>query len=136
MTTVPKTNNCYENLMIISIEESLSTLVEQSRHLINNFLAKKHNLEKDQIPCNVEIFSKALESLLGDGTKFLEFLIMKRFNEKIGNIFQLEDGEICNYMMAATEFSKKIVELMELEKKSQILSIDDQKQEVIQNEHL
>ena len=61
---------------------------------------------------------------------------MKRFNEKIGNIFQLEDGEICNYMMAATEFSKKIIELLELDKKGQLLSNENQKQEATQNEPL
>ena len=122
MTTLPKSSNCYEKIMMNAIEESLSTIGEQSKNLIYKYLLQSHSLEKDQIPCNIEVFSHALENLLGNGAKFLEFLIMKRFNEKIGNIFKLEDGEICNYMMAATDFSKKIIELVECEKKEQLPS--------------
>ena len=122
MSNLPKSRNCYENIMMNAIEESLSTLGEQSKDLIYKYLAQSHCLEKDQIPCNVEVFSQALENLLGNGAKFLEFLIMKRFNEQIGNIFKLEDGEICNYMMAATDFSKRIIELVECEKKKELPS--------------
>ena len=125
MPNIPKTGNCYERLMMNAIDESLSTLGEPAKNLIYNFISKQHCLKKDQIPCNVEVFANALESILGNGAKFLEFLIMKRFNEKIGNIFQLEDAEVCNYMMAATEFSKKIIELVELEKSGQFLPNDE-----------
>ena len=134
MSTVPRFHNNYEKIMMNAIDESLSTLGEQSKNLIYKYLSERYCLEKDQIPTNVEVFTNALENILGNGAKFLEFLIMKRFNEKIGNIFQLEDAEICNYMIAATEFSKKIIELVKLEKKCQFLSNDNQKQEATQNE--
>ena len=105
-----------------AIEESLSSLGEQTKNIIYMYLEKKHSIEKNQIPSNLEVFVTALESILGNGAKFLEFIIMKRFNEKIGNIIEFEDDEIGDYMMAATEFSKRIIELVELEKKGQLLS--------------
>ena len=125
MANVQKSNNFYEKNMMNSIEESLSTLGEQTKNIIYKYLEKKHCIEKNQIPSNVEVFVNALESILGNGAKFLEFIIMKRFNEKIGNIIEFEYGEIGDYMKVATEFSKRIIELVELEKKGQLLSFDD-----------
>ena len=103
--------------MLQSIDESLSSLGDKSRDLIYNYLEKSLCLERTQLPCNIEAFVCCLEDIFGNGAKFLEFLIMKKFNQKIGGIFKLEDNEITNYMSAATDFSKKIIELMESENK-------------------
>jgi len=125
MATVQKSNNRYEKIMMDAIEECLSSLGEETRFFVYNYISKSHCIEKNQIPSNLEAFVKALESVLGDGAKFLEFLIMKRFNKKIGNMGEFEDWEIGDYMMAATVFSKKIIEFVEIEKKKQCLSIDE-----------
>ena len=125
MAAVQKSNNLYEKTMMDSIEECLSSLGEETKFFVYSYFTKNYCIEKNQIPSNLEAFVNALENVLGDGAKFLEFLIMKRFNKKIGNVNEFEDFEMGEYMIAATEFSKKIIEFVAIEKKNRNLSVDE-----------
>lgn len=63
----------------------------------------------------IEGFKNALDAILGLGANFVESLIMKRVQCKLGNLFDLEDKsiDVSEYMESATVFSKKMVELVQ-----------------------
>ena len=106
----------FEKLMLEAIDESLSSLGDKSKDLIYFHLEQNLSIDRANLPTNIEAFANALEEIFGNGAKFLEFLIMKKFNQKIGCIFKLEEDETSFYVTAATDFSKKIIELLALEK--------------------
>ncbi len=103
----------FEMIMVNAIDEALSSLGEKSKELIFFHLEQDFALKKSAIPSNLEIFADAIEEIFGAGAKFLEMLIMKRLTEKVGGFFRLEEAEMGDYLIAATDFSKKIMELFQ-----------------------
>ena len=72
----------FERLLLEAVDESLSSLGESSKQAIYYHLEKTFNVEKQEIPENVESFASALERIFGVGAIFIETMIMGRLSKK------------------------------------------------------
>ncbi len=73
-----------EKLLIQAVDEGLSSLGDSSKQAIYFHLDTTFNIKKEQIPQKVEAFVAAIEKIFGIGANFIEILIMRKLDEKIG----------------------------------------------------
>lgn len=73
-----------ERLLIQAVDEGLSSLGDSSKQAIYFHLDTTFNIKKEQIPQKVEAFVAAIEKIFGIGANFIEILIMRKLDEKIG----------------------------------------------------
>jgi len=78
-------NRCFEELLLESVDEGLSSLGESVKRAVYNNLKKTFKIEKHTIPHRIDKFANAIEKLFGDGAKLLEIQMMKRLYEKVGH---------------------------------------------------
>lgn len=83
----------FEKLLLLAVDQALSSLGESSKQAIYFYLDKNFSIEKQEIPNKIEPFKEALEEVFGVGASFLEVLIMKRLYETIGGNFQWKESE-------------------------------------------
>jgi len=81
-------NRSFERLLFEAVEEALSSLVESAKQAIYFHLEKSFDVKKKEIPYKIEAFAEAIEKIFGLGASFLEILIIKKFYEKIGGVFE------------------------------------------------
>ena len=74
----------FEMILLEAVDECLSSLGESSKQAIYYHLEKGFNIQKQDIPCNIEAFIFAVEKIFGIGANFLEALILKGLYEKTG----------------------------------------------------
>jgi hypothetical protein len=74
----------FEKLLLEAVDEGLASLGESSKQAIYFHLEKGFNVQKQEIPCNIEAFILAVEKIFGIGANFLEALILKGLYEKTG----------------------------------------------------
>ena len=110
-TRIMQPTSTFDAAMLSAIDEALGSLGEKSRETIFFHLERKYDLKRNEIPSNLENFASVIETIFGPGAKFLELLIMKKFQEKIGGIFKMDEADHAEYIIAAADFSKRIVEL-------------------------
>jgi len=79
----------FRKILLIAVEESLSSLGESSKQAIFYHLQDSFEIEKEQIPENLTKFTEALEKIFGPGASYLEKLITQQLHEKLG--LDLED---------------------------------------------
>ena len=70
-------------ILLMAIDESLSSLGDSARQAIYYHLESSFNLKKAEIPEKIEVFSKVIEDIFRDGAKLLEIQIMRNLHEKI-----------------------------------------------------
>jgi len=75
--------NEFNELLLTSIDEALSTFGESVKTSIYFHLKNTFSLPKHEIPLRIEDFSDSLERIFGLGARHLEILIMKNLNKKI-----------------------------------------------------
>jgi hypothetical protein len=78
------TKSSFEKILLEAIDEGLEALGASSKQAIYFHLEKGFNIQKQEIPSNVEAFALAVEKLFGIGANFLEALILKGLYEKTG----------------------------------------------------
>lgn len=78
----------FETLLLLAVDQALSSLGESSKHAIYFYLDRNFSIEKHEIPNKIESFKEALEDVFGVGASFLEVMIMKQLYETIGGNFQ------------------------------------------------
>lgn len=78
----PKPN--FNEMLLASIDEALSSLGENVAAAIYFHVEKTFNLKQLEIPQRIKDFSEALEKIFGLGARTLELLCMKKLHEKIG----------------------------------------------------
>ena len=88
---MPKKN--FERLLLEAVDEGLSSLGESSKEAIYFHLRRSFNIKKREIPYKIEAFAYAIEKIFGLGASFLETLILKRLNEKVGGGFRWHRAE-------------------------------------------
>lgn len=76
--------NNFDKVLLDAVEESLSSLGDSPKQAILFHLESSFNIKKEHIPENLTEFTKALEKIFGPGATYLEKLISKRLNEKLG----------------------------------------------------
>lgn len=67
-------------------------LGDSSKQAILFHLETSFQLKKENIPNNLTEFKKALEGIFGPGAAYLEKVIVKRLNEKLGLEFEEDSG--------------------------------------------
>lgn len=85
--------NDFERLLLLVVDQALSSLGESSTQAIYFYLDKSFSIEKQEIPRKIGPFKEALEEVFGDGASFLEVLIMKRLYETIGGNLQWKESQ-------------------------------------------
>jgi len=79
--------NEFNKLLLEAVDEGLYSMGESSKLAVYFHIEKNFNIRRDEIPCRIEDFARAMESIFGLGAHFLEILIMKRLHERIGGGF-------------------------------------------------
>jgi hypothetical protein len=116
----------FEKLLVEAVDEALTSLGESSKQAIYFHLDENFSIKKDEIPCKIENFAKAIEKTFGFGAEFLEVLIMKHLCRKVGTAFECHESKdftFIQYVTAAkrsfeqksTETTEEIVECGEIE---------------------
>jgi hypothetical protein len=73
----------FNELLLESIDETLSSLGESPKTAIYSYLEKSFDIKKQEIPNKTSAFSTALRKLFGSGAKHLEVLTMQKFYVKL-----------------------------------------------------
>jgi hypothetical protein len=74
----------FNEMLLASIDEALSSLGENIAAAIYFHLEETFKIKRLEIPQRIKDFSEALEKIFGLGAKTLELLCMKKLHEKIG----------------------------------------------------
>jgi hypothetical protein len=94
----------FEELLLESVDEGLSSLGETCKQAIYFHLEKKFKLHKQDIPFRIEDFTEAMENIFGVGAKVLEIRIMKNLFQNMGYPFPYFRPRTQKYL----EFTKYI----------------------------
>lgn len=108
------TDKSFQKLFLGAIDSAFSSLGESAKQSIYFHLESEFKIAKEEIPCRLEDFEKGLEKIFGEGSRFLEILIMKKLHEEMGsegNILRWDEGRefsFADYVKAAEQhFSQK-----------------------------
>ena len=105
-----------ERLLIQAVDEGLSSLGDSSKQAIYFHLDKSFNIKKEQIPQKIEAFVAAIEKIFGVGANFVEVLIMRKLDEKIGQESSSRPSKDVTFNDYIAALKKNLVGTMESEK--------------------
>jgi hypothetical protein len=77
----------FNELLLSSIDETLSALGANSKDAIYRHLEKNFQTHKQDIPTHFDEFAAALEALFRIGSKQLEVMIIQRLHNKMKNVY-------------------------------------------------
>jgi len=86
----------FEELLVEAVDDGLSVLGDSAKQSIYYHLEKSFNVKKEEIPGRMTAFTQAIENIFGVGANFIEILIMKKLNEKVGGSFKCNESEGLN----------------------------------------
>jgi hypothetical protein len=98
------------------VDEGLSSLGDSSKQAIYFHLDKSFNIKKEQIPQKIEAFVAAIEKIFGIGANFVEVLIMRKLDEKIGQESSSRPSKDVTFNDYIVALKKNLVGTMESEK--------------------
>jgi hypothetical protein len=81
----------FEEILLEATDDALAALGDSARQSIYFHLERKFKIARSQIPYRLEDFEEGLERIFGEGSQFLEVLIMKKLYERIGSPLKLDD---------------------------------------------
>jgi len=94
----------FDKLLLDAVDEGLSSMGESSKQAIYFHLEKSFNIKRQEIPRKIKVFEHSMEKIFGLGANFLEILIMKRINAKVGEHIKWhrsQDLTLTEYVAAA-----------------------------------
>jgi len=100
----------FEEILLESIDEALSSLGESVKESIYFHLKDKFKISREEIPWRIRDFAEGLEKIFGFGARFLEILIMKRLYARIEQPLEWNESEefiFVNYVEAARRSFQK-----------------------------
>ena len=95
----------FEQVLLETIEEALSTLGENAKKSIYFHLQHKFLIAKQDIPYKIDDFSDALEKIFGISARKLEILIMAKLQQKIKAFYKWEGP---NWLVPELTFSQYV----------------------------
>jgi hypothetical protein len=98
--------NNFREILLAAVDESLSSLGDSPKQAILFHLECSFKIKKERIPENITEFTKALEKIFGPGALYLEKLIVKRINEKLG--LEFEEAESWNLLEYVKDVRKRL----------------------------
>jgi hypothetical protein len=96
----------FDRVLIDAICEGLSSLGNSPREAIFRNLEVSFQIEKEQIPLNLVEFRKALETIFGPGTPYLERIIVNRLCKKLG--LNIGDLETNNFVVCVEDLRRQL----------------------------
>ena len=94
----------FEELLLESVDEGLSSLGETCKQAIYFHLEKEFKLNKRDIAFRIKDFAEAIENIFGVGAKLLEIRIMKNLFKNMGYPFPYSRPRAQEYL----EFTRYI----------------------------
>ena len=82
----------FDSILLEAIDETLLTYGEETKSAFFEYLQKALHIPKRKIPLRIDAFSKALEDLFGQGSRFFEIHILKNLHSKIGVVWELKSS--------------------------------------------
>jgi ribulose kinase len=82
-------SNSFEQLLLSSIDESISNLGESCRALLYTYLAAALSLKREQIPKRFEDFTTAIKDIFKLGSKVIDGLVLKTLCDKLNVDYSL-----------------------------------------------
>jgi hypothetical protein len=76
-------SDSFEQLLLDSIDESMSNLGESCRSLLYTYLAAALSLKREQIPDRFEDFTAAIKDIFKLGSKVIDGLVLKTLCDKL-----------------------------------------------------
>lgn len=83
----------FETLLLEAVDEGLSSLGDSSKHAIYFHLQETFNIDKHEIPKNIDAFDKAIKKIFGIGANFLEILIIRKLHQKAAQTIRIQTPE-------------------------------------------
>jgi hypothetical protein len=83
-----QSSRSYQKLVRDAIDETFSALGKTAKQVIYLQLEKTFKIRKQEIPCKIEKFIKAIEKIIGPEAKLLEIRIIEKLYKKIGQDFK------------------------------------------------
>ncbi|NIQ07877.1 MAG: hypothetical protein GWO20_19805 [Candidatus Korarchaeota archaeon] len=90
-----------------AVEDSISSLGDSPKQAVFFYLDKSFQIRKENIPTNIDGFTKALETIFGPGAAYLEKLIARRLYEKLG--LEFKEAENCNFSEYVNNAKKRLL---------------------------
>lgn len=93
----PEFKRGFRDLLLEAVDEGLSSLGEEPKQVVYSYLEDFFQIEREDIPHQIDEFADAVEEIFGCGAKLVEIEIMKRLYGKIeGESFQYSpiDGDL------------------------------------------
>ena len=82
----------FDSILLEVIDETLLTYGEETKSAFFEYLQKALHIPRRKIPLRIDDFSKALEDLFGQGSRFFEIHILKNLHSKIGVVWELKSS--------------------------------------------
>jgi hypothetical protein len=95
----------FDSLLLKAIDESLSSLGENSKTATYSYLKKKYRIDKNEIPQRIGPFSQALEDLFKTGARQLEILCMKKLYSQVK---KTHSGLVCEWVTSEVTFQEYV----------------------------
>ncbi len=89
MEEQPEPKKTFDEILMESVDETLSAVGDSDKHLIYFYLRKDLGISKDQIPHRIDDFVETLRSIFGVGAKHFELLLVKQIEAKTGISYPL-----------------------------------------------
>ena len=104
----------FENILLETIDEELSSLGEKCKENIYSYLDDEYNLKKKEIPFKIDDFAQAIENIFGSSAKILKIKIMKNLFQKTGyanpDLDNKENLDFTQYIQTIRTKQNKIFE--------------------------
>jgi hypothetical protein len=94
----------FSAVLLDAIDEGLLVLGENSRTLIYQYIERKHQVKREEIPERLELFHETLISFFSTAEKILEKIIAGNLYGKLGLSFTEHEGwTLIDYLNGAKE---------------------------------
>lgn len=100
----------FNEILLASIDEALSSLGENVAAAIYFHLENTFNIKREEIPQRISEFSGALEKLFGIGARTLEILCMEKLYAKVKVSYNWPEHEwpLCKWIVPEMTFQEHI----------------------------
>ena len=100
----------FNEILLVSIDEALSSLGKNVAAAIYFHIEKTFNIKRGEIPQRISDFSDALEKIFGIGAKTLEILCMEKLYAKVKVIYKRPEPEwpLCKWLIPEMTFQEHV----------------------------
>ena len=103
----------FDEFLSQSIDEALTSLGEPVKNSLYQHLEVDFNIQKNEIPENIEVFSNIIHKIFGLGACRLERKFLKNLNAKVQSIAELPECEcsLSNWIVMEVSFEEYVTKI-------------------------